>query len=97
MTSGSTRIYIVSEPEATLKYSQIPSGAHLRSVPHVKPALTDEDERSNAQVLSTDYAVPERGAEGGVFPGEGKQNTVTYSWRLEEVIKIIHLLLHSDN
>lgn len=42
MTSGGARTYVVSEPEAASKYFQIPSGVHLTSTPHVKPALTAE-------------------------------------------------------
>jgi len=66
MTSGGTRTYVVSEPETTLKYFQIPSGAHLTSAPHVKSASTDEGERGNAQAF---YA----SGESGVLPGEGKR------------------------
>jgi len=66
MTSGGTRTYIVSEPEAASKYFQIP-GAHLTSAPHVKPASTD-GERGNTQA----HAVAKRGGEGGILPGEGR-------------------------
>lgn len=47
------RTYVVSEPDASSKYYEVPSGAYPTSAPYVNPTPTEAPDTHGAQVSST--------------------------------------------
>ncbi|KAF8626406.1 hypothetical protein AX17_006573 [Amanita inopinata Kibby_2008] len=53
VTSAGTRTYVVSEPDASSRYYQVPSGAYPTSAPYVNFTATEAPDVASAQISST--------------------------------------------
>lgn len=52
-TSSGTRTYVVSEPDASSKFYEVPSGAYPTSAPYINFTATEAPNTDGAQVSST--------------------------------------------